>query len=715
MAVRVTAMVAAVVVMVTLVGWAFRSNESERREAQLRRFDARAVTGAGFVQAYVSDTLGRESRLATMAMRGPLTPATFDSIVRHAGFRSAVLLDPQGRLLQVSPPSPSLLGSRIAGPYPHLRQALDGRRAVSGVIPSLVEGVPVIAFAIPFLTPNGWRVLSATYAIADTPLYLFLNNAAPFHPYQTYVVDTQDAVVSAGGDVPETGRVLADRDAAVATALAHRPSGLVGTGDGARYYTSVPVKNAPWRLVFVAPTRALYDPPPASVARMQWAALTGFALVCLVAIVLFERNLAQRERWRSVLDTAGDAFVGMDARGRITDWNAAAARTFGWTAAEVLGRDLADVLVPERYRPAFREAVADRDAAGEQALPDGPVQLSALTRTGAELPVELTASALTWRGGRHFHGFVRDVTDRVRAAAEIAAAERRFRVAFDSAPVPMALTDLAAETGRLGRVNAELCGLLGYSAEQLEERTLSDVTHPDDRETTDDLVTRLAAGEAATSTCEVRVLHADGHAVWVELSVSVIADDDGQPRFAVTQLDDVTEDRAEAERLNALALQDPLTGLANRLLLADRLAQAIIRTSRSFRTLAVLLCDLDAFKPVNDEYGHAAGDAVLKEVAHRIRGAVRPADTVARLGGDEFVVLCEDLEGPDAADTIARRIVGAMVEPFDLGRARVRVGISVGTAVGEGPGLEPDALLAVADEHMYREKRRSRGATAAAG
>jgi len=122
----------------------------------------------------------------------------------------------------------------------------------------------------------------------------------------------------------------------------------------------------------------------------------------------------------------------------------------------------------------------------------------------------------------------------------------------------------------------------------------------------------------------------------------------------------------------------------------------------------VLLCDLDAFKPVNDEHGHAAGDAVLRAVAHRIRGAVRPADTVARIGGDEFVVLCEDLEGPDAADTIARRIRGAMAEPFDLGRARVRVGISVGTAVGEGPGLEADALLAVADEHMYREKRRPR-------
>jgi diguanylate cyclase (GGDEF)-like protein/PAS domain S-box-containing protein len=711
MVVRVTAMVVAVVVMVTLVGWAFRSNESGRREAQLRRFDARAVTGAGFVQAYVSDTLGRESRLATMALRGPLTPASFDSIVKHAGFRSAVLLDPQGRLLQVSPPSPAMIGNRIAGPYLHLRQALDGRRAVSGVVPSLVEGVPVIAFAVPFLTPKGWRVLSATYAIADTPLYLFLNNAAPFHPYQTYVVDTAGAVVSAGGDVPETGRLLGDRDPAVAAALARRSSGLVGEGDDARYFTSVPIRNAPWRLVFVAPTRALYDPMPASVARMQWGALAGFALVCLVAIVLFERTLAQRERWRSVLDTAGDAFVGMDTRGRITDWNAAAARTFGWTASEVLGRDLADVLVPERYRPAFREAVADREADGER-LPDGPVQLRALTRGGAELPVEVTASALIWRGGRHFHGFVRDVTDRERAAGELAAAERRFRVAFDGAPVPMALTSLAGEPGRLGRVNAELCGLLGYPAEQLEERTLSDVTHPDDRATADELVTRLATGEVATSRCEVRLLHADGHAVWVELSVNVIGDDDDRPRFAVTQIDDVTEDRAEAERLNALALQDPLTGLANRLLLADRLAQAIIRTSRSFRTLAVLLCDLDAFKPVNDQHGHAAGDAVLKEVAQRIRGAVRPADTVARIGGDEFVVLCEDLEGPDAADAIARRIRAAMAEPFDLERARVRVGISVGTAVGEGPGLEPDALLAVADEHMYREKRGTRATTA---
>jgi diguanylate cyclase (GGDEF)-like protein/PAS domain S-box-containing protein len=710
------ALVSAVAIMVVLISWAFRLQEAERREASLRRFEARAVTGAGFAQAYVSEILGRESRLAAQTMRGEVSPAAFDQIVRYAGFRSGVLLDSKGRLLASSPEAPRLVGTTVVGPYPHLRQALDGRRAVSAVIPSLVEGVPVVAFAVPFLTPQGWRVLSTTYAIADTPLYSFLNNAVPYHPYQSYVVDTAGAVVSAGGDLDEdVGRLLADRDLDVARAMKDgAESGFVGSGPGRRYFAIVPIKNAPWRMVFVVPTHVLYAQSDSALRRIQWVALGGFAVVCLVAIGLFERNLVQRTRWRSVLDTTGDAFVGMDARGRITDWNAAAAETFGWAAAEAMGRDLAELLLPDRFRETFRAELEEFHATGRHRLPDGPVQFTGLTRGGFELPVELTVSTMRWRGGLHAHAFVRDITDRVRVAEELTEAERRFRVAFDSAPVPTALTGLEADLGRLSRVNAALTELLGFPAEQLEERTLSDVTHPDDREAADDLVARMAAGRLSTSTSELRCLHADGHAVWVELSTSVVAVD-GRAAYAITQFEDVTDRRAETERLSALALQDPLTGLANRLLLADRLAQAITRTSRSFRTLAVLLCDLDGFKPVNDEHGHAAGDAVLTEVAHRIRAAVRPADTVARMGGDEFVVLCEDLEDAESPAAIVGRIETALDEPFRIGAAEVRIGISVGVVVGEGPGLDADALLAAADADMYGKKRGPRGLGAAAG
>jgi diguanylate cyclase (GGDEF)-like protein len=220
----------------------------------------------------------------------------------------------------------------------------------------------------------------------------------------------------------------------------------------------------------------------------------------------------------------------------------------------------------------------------------------------------------------------------------------------------------------------------------------------------------MAGGLVGASTSEVRCLHADGHAVWVEMSTNVIRDADDHPKYAVTQIDDVTDHRAETERLSALALQDPLTGLANRLLLADRLTQAISRTSRSFRALAVLLCDLDGFKPVNDGHGHAAGDAVLMEVATRIRGAVRPADTVARIGGDEFVVLCEDLEDQHSPDVIVQRIEAAMREPFRVGTTQLRIGISVGITVAEGPGLDADELLAAADADMYAQKRGPRNA-----
>ena len=399
--------------------------------------------------------------------------------------------------------------------YPHLRPALDGRRTVSGVIQSLVEDIPIIAFSVPFLTPQGWRVLGASYAISDTPLYSFLNNAAPFDRSQTYVVDTSGSVVSAGGDVQGTGpRLVRPRRGGRPACWAARSSGFVGSGRrrAVRHEHQDP-ERALAAGVRGADDRCCTSSRSSDVWRMQWAALAGFALVCLVAIVLFERNLAQRQRWRSVLDTAEDAFVGMDGKGRVTDWNAAATATFGWPASAALGRELAELLVPERHAGRVPAGLAEFHATGHHPLPDGPVESTALTRGGAELPVELTVSSMKWRGGWHVHGFVRDITERVRAAGELAAAERRFRVAFDSAPVPMALAGLESDPGRLTRVNAALCGLLGYPAEQLEARTLSDVTHPDDRDATDELVAQHGGGRRRRRRrSDVRCLHADGHA-----------------------------------------------------------------------------------------------------------------------------------------------------------------------------------------------------------
>ncbi len=437
----------------------------------------------------------------------------------------------------------------------------------------------------------------------------------------------------------------------------------------------------------------------------------------LTARLQGEAELRDSEaRRRAILDTAADAFVAMDHTGAITDWNAAAVRLLGHDAHAVIGRSLAEVLVPADLRQAHTAGFLRFVGSGQRSLPDHPIEVMALHRDGHQVAVELTVSRLEWEGGWRIHGFLRDITARRAAAEELRAAEELFRFAFDRAPVGMALNRLRGEDqGRMVRVNNAFASMLGYSVEQLQERTFLDITHPDDRTgTRAQLAAVLAAPDAggrfstlsaAGVEYEKRYLHADGHTVWVAINLAVLRDPQEQPVYAVVQVEDITVRRAETERLSALALRDPLTGLANRVLLTDRIRQAVARSARNMHPVSVLFCDLDGFKSINDTYGHAAGDDVLRQVATAIRSAVRPSDTVARLGGDEFVVLCEDLHDAGDARIIANRINDTLRRPIVSDGHQLTVGCSIGLFTAAGPGLDPDELLHQADLRMYTDKR----------
>ena len=179
-------------------------------------------------------------------------------------------------------------------------------------------------------------------------------------------------------------------------------------------------------------------------------------------------------------------------------------------------------------------------------------------------------------------------------------------------------------------------------------------------------------------------------------------------RFEVTRRA-LEEQLAEnQQRLEHQALHDPLTGLANRVLLLDRLEHALQAMARRPSSLAVLFMDLDYFKSVNDVSGHSAGDEVLFEVGNRLQTVVRPTDTIARLGGDEFVVVCEDLSDPVQEGTaVAKRIAAALEQPFRVSGREVFVAASIGVAPAQ-TGDSADALLARADQTMYRAKQLGR-------
>lgn len=162
---------------------------------------------------------------------------------------------------------------------------------------------------------------------------------------------------------------------------------------------------------------------------------------------------------------------------------------------------------------------------------------------------------------------------------------------------------------------------------------------------------------------------------------------------------------AQKKEIQRLATHDQLTGIPTLSLAMDRLSQALLNIQRSEKKIALLFIDLDGFKAVNDNYGHAAGDFVLKEVARRCSGVMRADDTISRIGGDEFLAILLGISNPNDASMIAQKIISAVSVPFDYQSQHITIGASIGVAVSDELSKDADALVKTADEAMYRAKR----------
>ncbi len=449
-----------------------------------------------------------------------------------------------------------------------------------------------------------------------------------------------------------------------------------------------------------------------------------------------ERLSREKEYTHAVLRTVGALVAVVDRRGRIVSFNRACEMVTGLAEASAVGTRLGDLIPDANAAVHFR-----LDELGGARLA-GSLTTSLRTAAGDDRIIRWTFSTL--RGpedvASHLICTGIDVTERDRSAALLRAEREILEMVARSEPLPT--------------IGARVCRAV---EEQMPQRRAALMLLDDE--------TRVLHYCAAPSLPQAFLVVCDGRAVGRGAGSCAKAAYTGQPEFAAdievdaawvndraaalevglrscwsfpiksssesvlgtfalygadTRLPDefaaevmqraarlaaiAIERHRAAERIRHLALYDQLTGLANRSLLSDRLQSALAHARRHDAKLSLLFIDLDGFKPINDRFGHDAGDAVLAAVANRLKGVLREADTAARIGGDEFVVLAEDVRSAEDAERIAQKILVSLSEPVQWQDSDLVVGASIGLALYPEDGQGADALLTVADDAMYAAK-----------
>ena len=400
----------------------------------------------------------------------------------------------------------------------------------------------------------------------------------------------------------------------------------------------------------------------------------------LEALLYGERAL------RAVLEGLPDATVATGRDERIVFVNAHAETLFGYEHGELLGQPV-QTLWPEAVRDRYTRNM-QLYFATEHPL-RFTIRADGLRRDGTEFVGEMSWGIVETEAGPLLLAIGRDMTVYREAMA------RLQRQSAQAAAV--------AGLGERALSGADVGDLAVEAVERMRE-TLSL-----------DLVEIRRAGELLAGWGHdggklARFEIASGDEVFGEIGVegSLGEDEESFLRAIANVLATALGRLRGEEQMRHEALHDPLTGLANRALCRERLIHALARTGRDQGGACVLFIDLDDFKAVNDLYGHAAGDALLIALAHRLVATVRPTDTVARLGGDEFVIVCEDID-EHTAIALGHRLAEAIHEPLDVDGIEHRLSASIGIALGSAGRRDPDALLADADAAAYRAKAEGRG------
>jgi len=408
---------------------------------------------------------------------------------------------------------------------------------------------------------------------------------------------------------------------------------------------------------------------------------------------------ASEQQSRLILDNAGDGIIILDDNGCIEGFNRAAQDMFGYDDLEILGH-LAKPLFCESQESSMDQGftlllkMAQRDARSP------PTEILAYRKDHSSFPVELSIGSAQLPERRIFTLIVRDVTVRHHLEQKLS----QTLSVFDNTSEGIVITDAQ---NHIIAVNDALCRMSGYAKEELIGQSPS--IWKSGRH--DKHFFRVLWASLKTSgqwQGEIWNRRKNGEAIPVLENINVVRNQEGDISNYVAIMTDITGIKQFEERLYRLAHHDPLTGLANRILLEERWNFAMHQCNRHRSFLAILFIDLDRFKNINDSFGHSVGDQILQAVAERIVSGIRDTDTIARLGGDEFVVLLGELNTPEIAGITANKLLALLSEPTLVDEREFIITPSIGIAIFPSDARTFNDLLKQADTAMYHAKKRGR-------
>ncbi|MBF0131709.1 MAG: EAL domain-containing protein [Magnetococcales bacterium] len=475
---------------------------------------------------------------------------------------------------------------------------------------------------------------------------------------------------------------------------------------------------------------------------------TGFAtaLVAFFVITFYLNNRSTFDQLhtslnqnQSLLNSTVDAILTIDDRGIIRSINASLEKMFGYHATELVGQNVS-MLMPSPFREEHDGYIQAYITTGIKKIIGTIREVVCVCKDGRTFPAELSVGAFTTDKGRFFTGILHDITERKQTKDALQAAygeleqrihertaeletsnlrlkqeidernraEEGLKLAakvFENASEAIVITD---RTGTIIDVNQAYTTITGFTREEVigkNPRIGKSGKHPPDFYT--QMWSEILQRGKWSGEIWDRRKNGESYPKW--LTINAVPLHEGTVTNFVGIFTDISHMKATEERLEQLAFFDPLTALPNRMLFRDRLLHEF-ESAKRFKTLvAVFFIDLDRFKSVNDTLGHAAGDMLLIEVARRITQCIRSTDTVARLGGDEFTVILTNLNTPQEAEPIARKIIDALATPVTLHAHKAHIGASVGISIYPTDSDNFDAITKYADVAMYHAKESGRG------